>query len=79
MIVQLMQAKPPSAPPLPVAPASTKRVEVVVEVEDAERDKEARSSTNADGKSEFPHWYSPECRSLTLILIIEVTHLSWMH
>jgi hypothetical protein len=51
-------------------------VEVGVEVEDAERDKEARSSTKADGKSEFPHWYSPECWSLTLILIIEVTYLS---
>jgi hypothetical protein len=59
MIAQLMQAKPPSAPPLPEIPATLNGENVGLEEEDADKDKEARSSTKGDGKGEFPHWYSP--------------------
>jgi hypothetical protein len=61
MIVQIMQAKPPSAPPLAEIPATLneKNVGLEEEVADKDKDKEARSSTKGNGKHEFPHRYSP--------------------
>jgi hypothetical protein len=62
IIAQLMQAKAPSAPPPPPPeiPATLNREDVGLEEEDADKDKEARSSTKGNGKGEFPHWYSPD-------------------
>jgi hypothetical protein len=61
MIVQLMQAKAPSAPPPPEIPATPNRVDVGMEEENADKnkDKEANSCTKGDRKGEFPHCYSP--------------------
>jgi hypothetical protein len=60
MMAQLMQAKLPSATPLPEMPAPLNVENAGLEEEDAKKDKtnEARSSTKGDGKGEFPHWYS---------------------
>jgi hypothetical protein len=60
MMVQLMQAKFPSATPLPEIPAPLNVENVGLEEEVVDKDKEARSSTKGDEKGEFPHWYSPD-------------------
>jgi hypothetical protein len=60
MIAQLMQAKTPSAPPLPDKPATPQVENEGLEEEVADKGTEAKSSTKGNRKGEFPHWYSPD-------------------
>jgi hypothetical protein len=60
MIAQLMQAKIPSAHPLPDKPATLHVENAGLEEEVANKEPEARSSTKGDGKGEFLHWNSPD-------------------
>jgi hypothetical protein len=50
MIAQLMQAKGTSATPPPKIPAPLNEVNAGLEEEDANKNKEARSSTKGEGK-----------------------------